>query len=66
MSAPHHVRVVDAPGQPARCYPALSLTAAVTMARRIFATGHVSAVVKVFAGKVDAWSPCDEPVKVLS
>lgn len=68
MSRPtksHYVRVVDVPGQPARLYPALNLTAATIVARRLFATGHKGAVVEVYEGKTTDNVDRD-PVKVFS
>ena len=60
----HFVRVTDAPGQPARSYPAISKTQALATARRIFATGFTGAVVEVYEGKIGDNVDRD-PVKVF-
>lgn len=62
-AVPHFVRVVEAPGQPARTYPALSKAAAIATARRIFDTGLKDATISVYEGKPNDGIERD-PVKV--
>lgn len=65
VTNPHFIRVVDAPGQPARIYPCFGRGVAERMGQRMFDTGFLGAVVEMYEGEPDANVERD-PVKVWS
>jgi len=64
-AVPHYVRIVDAPGQPARTYDCDSKREASMCASEMFRGGFVGTVASVFEGHADDGIERD-PVEVWS